>query len=1019
MLRKLLLPFLFVAFLASTALAQTGSITGTVTNEEGEPVPTANVFLVEIGQGDATNLEGEYTIDNVEPGTYTLRITFVGYADYIDQVTIEAGEELEKDVVLETGAVGLEELVVTGFGVESKIEYTGTASSVDVGQEIENVPVVNVGTALQGSVTGLQVSSASGTPGTPVDFNIRGVTSINAGGDPLIVLDGIPITGGEIDYGLSSPIGLLSSLDPQMIAEVTVLKGPVATAQYGSEGANGVVVITTKRGTAGETKYSFQYQYGTASRATPLPEVASAADHIMLYKEAIVNAELTDGDSDPVPAPADIPTPWWDGQTNTDWGDLMTNDSPITQSFRLGASGGSELATYYGSLSYQNSESVVRGSGYDRIGGQFNFTYDFNENIDVSNQFTGAFSELNGIREGNSYFANPLTSAAFLPQIAPAYNDDGSIYTGPLIFVYNPLYVIKNDVSRQRSYRLINSTQLNIDISENLLFTTEAGFDYAVLEEKTYSNPVHSYGANNGGYARTVYTRTFLGTLQSSLQYIWTINEDHTFDATVIGVAGLYNDRRIVASAEGFAALGLTEVASAATPSFTYGAPSQVTNLGAIAKAHYSYKDKIFVDGTLRREANSRFAQGYKWGTFYGIGAAYLLSAQDFIQNIEFIDLLKIRASYGETGNNAIGINEYQAFLGFASSYNGLPGIYPAQLGNVRLTWEKKRALEIGASFGLFNRVDSDVTVFRTKTSDLLYNVPLSLTTSFGSQITNVGELESSGIEASMEVDVIRTEDFLLSVNGNFTYVQNEVTQLPTDATGEELTLESFFKYNAVEGYAVGTWYMKEWAGVDPATGKPQWYVNDDDGTPGELTSDYFAANKTTLGATGVPTHYGSIGLRVNYKGFYAGASLYGSFGNKIYDIWARYQMNDGWVMLPFFSAYASQLDRWQEPGDITDVPRRIAGGNNFGNQHSSRFLYDGSYLRLKTVRLGYNVPVSLLNDLNVGVRGVNIFVVGRNLWTYKYDEDLQWDPQTGDNGFIDLFNQAQQAFTVGINLEF
>lgn len=1017
MLKKLLSTVFFIGFFVPlAALAQTGSIEGIVTDAEtGNTIPGANVLLLEVNRGAATNTEGHYEIDNVEPGTYTLRVTFVGYETYTDQVTIESNETLEHDVQLAAGAVGLDEVVVTGFGEESRIEYTGSASSINVSEQIENVPVVNVGTALQGAASGLNITSGSGTPGSQIEFNIRGVSSINAGGEPLVVLDGVPIITDSPQFGISTDQGVLASIPPQNIQSINVLKGPVATAQYGAEGANGVIVITTKRGTAGENQYSVSYKQGIVSRAVPFPEMVNAFEYAELYREGVINAARISGD--PVPDPSTITVPFaWNGTTNTIWRDYMTRDNPMTRSFQLSASGGTQQATYFGSLNYQNSESVVIGSGYKRFAGTFNFGYEFNENIDISNQFVGSFSELNGIREGSAYFANPTAAPLFMLPTAPILNEDGSIYIGPKLTQYNPLWVEKYDISRTRNYRLINSAKLNIDLLDNLAFHSEAGFDYSILTEKTYGNLVHGWAADLGGFARNVNNSIFQATLQNGFSYSYAINEDNALDARLVNTLKFYNFDQLVASGQGFATLGVTNLESASTPLLAEYSVEDGSLISFLAKVHYSYKDKVFFDGTIRREGNSRFAEGRRWGTFYGLGAGWLISAEDFLSDSEVISLLKIRASYGVSGNNAIGRNEYQALLNFDEAYAQQPAIYPGQLGNPLLTWEKKRSMEVGLQFAFFNnRIDGDVTVFRSKTYDLLYNVPLSRTTGFNEQLRNVGEMKAKGVEIGLNSQIIRNEDFAVSLGGNFTYVTNEVTQLPTDATGTELTVLDRMRYVA-EGHSVREWYMRTWAGVDPQTGLPLWEVNDGDDTPGEVTSVYSEAQPEYQGATPIPTHYGSIGLNINYKGFYAGASLFGSFGNKVYYGFAEYNYSDGEYIYP---SVANQLDRWQEPGDITDTPRVIAGGNNNSNGNSSRFLYDASYLRLQVLRVGYHLPSNLLNELNIGVRGVNIFVSGRNLWTYRFDDDLVWGPLVDDTGFIDVTNQAQRAFTAGINIKF
>lgn len=1004
---------------------QTGSITGTVTNKNGEPVPTANVLLVEIGRGTATNLDGEYSIENVPTGTYTLRVSFVGYKEYRDQVTIEDGEELVKNVILQKGAVGLEELIVTGFGRESKVEFSGSAAQVDIDQAIKNVPVVDVTGALQGSVSGLQIGSSSGTPGTKKNINIRGVSSINAGGSPLIVVDGIPVSTGDFESSgdvidnnsdVVSRMGLMATLNPQSIESITVLKGPVATAQYGARGSNGVIVITTKRGTAGETRYSVSIQSGTVSGAIDGPQPLNAYQAAELYIEGRQNAGL----------PVSNDLPFWNGPNddepgviNTNWKDLVMRDKATTQTFALSASGGNDKATFYGSINYQKKENIIITSEFSRIGANLNFTYNFDEYIYITNQFSGTYSDQIGFREAGAYWGNPLYAAYYQPAFTPAYLPDGTPNLDPLTG-YNSLFTVKHDKSNLRDYRILNSTQLNIDILDNLSFSSEVGIDYVVSEQELYQGPVHGGGQDVQGASSGIYTRQFIGTIQNSLKYIWDINADNALDIQFIQSAQLYDHYILSAKASGFGTRGLYNLASASIPKASYSANVGGSMLSFLGKVHYGFRDKIFVDATIRQEASSKFAKDSRWGTFYALGAAWLLSSEDFLAGTEWLDLLKLRTSYGITGNSAIGRNQYQAFLGYSVSYDNVAGAVPGQLGNRLLTWEKAQKTNIGLAFGLFNRIDGDLTFFYSNTYDLLYSVPRSRVTGFNSQLRNVGELVNKGIEFSLSVDVVKTQDFLLSMRGNITYLQNKITALPTDATGIPITIvDAGLRYVAVEGYPVNAWYMRTWAGVNPENGMPLWELNDGDGTPGEVTSNYADARPEYQGASGMPTHYGSIGLTVNYKGFYAGASLYGSFGALVYDSRGDGFMSDGADPLSASQGFVSQLKRWQKPGDITNVPKRIYQNTTRSNDNSSRYLYDGDYLRLQTVRLGYNVPVTFLSRLNIGIRSLNLFIVGNNMWTYRFDPDLVWDPETGDLGFVDFTGPPLKSITFGLNIQF
>lgn len=1011
---------------------QTGSITGTVTNEQGEPIPTANVLLVEVSRGAATNVDGEYTISDVEAGTYSLRVSFIGYKTYSDQVTITAGETLTKNVILKRGTETLEKLIVTGYGRQSKVEFTGSASQVNIEERLEHVPVVNVSSALQGAASGLQVAASSGTPGAKQNINIRGISSINAGGNPLIVVDGIPVgsgnfgsSGDAIDNNSDaiSRIGLMATLNPQSIKSITVLKGPVATAQYGARGSNGVIVITTKRGTRGETKYGFSMQYGTVSGAVEGPQSLNAFQAAELYKEGMRNANL--------PVPDDLP--FWDGETSTDWGELATRDHATTQSYVLSASGGSKKATFYGAINFQKKENIVITSEFSRVGANLNFSYDFSEDISITNQFSGSYSNQEGYRESDTYWGNPLATTYNVPSFFPAYDDDGTFNFD--LPQYNALFTVRHDKSKIRLSRIINSTQLNIDILDNLSFHSEVGIDYIVNEQELYQGPVHGGGADVNGAASGVYTRQFIGTIQNSLKYIWAINENNTLNAQLIQSAELYDKYLLSAQATGFATRGLYNLSSASVPRNGYSINVDGSRVSFLGKVHYGFKNKIFVDATLRQEASSKFANDYRWGTFYGVGAAWLISSEDFLSEARWLDLLKVRASFGITGNSSIGRNLFQAFLGYASSYDGQAGATPAQRGNTRLTWEKARKINIGLNFGLFNKIDGDITLFHSTTYDLLYAVPLSRTSGFNSQIQNLGELVNEGIELSLNVDVIRTEDFRLNVNGNFTYVRNEITELPTDASGNQLTIiNAGLRYKAVEGYPVNAWYMRTWAGVNKHNGMPLWYLNrkptQQEKSSGKafklerfgdqwLTSTYSMAESEYQGASPMPTHYGSVGFTLQYKGFTVGASLYGSFGAKIYDNNSDNYITDGATNLSLTGGLVSQLDRWQKPGDITEVPKRIYGNTTRSSDISSRFLYDADYLRLQTVRVGYNLPASILDQLNLGVRKLNIFVVGRNLWTYRFDPDLQWGPVTGDLGYVDFTYPMLKSITFGLNIQF
>lgn len=1010
MLKKLLCTLLFIGLFVPSAMAQSGTVKGKVIDSRnGETIPGANVLLVELERGAATGPNGSFTIEDVPSGTYTLRVTFVGYAAYEQQVEIGAGETLNKNIKLKPSKIGLEEVVVTGYGEVDESEFTGSVSQVST-NDIEGIPVSSISQSLQGKSTGLQISSVSGTPGSVQDVNIRGISSINASNNPLYVIDGVPVKSGEVQAsGATSSLGLMASLNSSNISNISVLKGAAATAQYGARGSNGVIVITTKDGSAGETNYSFSMQRGTSQRAVDGPEPLSASQWDELYREARVNAGLA-----PSMSAAQSP---WDGQTNTNWGDVATDDNAVTEEYNISASGGSENSTYYASINYMQQEGLNKTTGLKRVNARLNYSYDFAENITLSNKLSGSYVNQNGMLEGAAYFGNPAMAKYFMLPIDKVYNKDGSYNIDGLSNqVYHPLYILENNINRKRTDRVVNNTTLEIDVSENLIFTSKLGLDYVTNEEKYYDNPNHGDAAVENGSISDYYTRNFNWVWQNKLDYSLSVSANHQLDFKLLQEAQQNKYYTIQAAGENLATTGLPNLASTGKPTYAYSYSDDWSTLGFMGSVKYGYQDKAFIDGTYRYEGNSRFAPGNRWGSFWSVGSTYILSKESFFQDMDWLSFLKVRGSYGVTGNASIGLNEYQSFLSYGGSYNGQAAVSPAQLGNERLTWEKATSMEGALEFGFFNRINGGITYFYKKSTDLLYDVPLSRTTGHNERRSNVGSLYNRGLEGNLSIDVIQSDDYQWNVGGNITLVENKITELPEYANGENIIITGSYKHTAVEGYSIGTWHMPKWAGVDSQTGKPLWYVN---GKDGATTSDYSKAKAAYQGASAMPTTYGSINSRLSVKGFYAEASLYYSFGNKVYDIWADYMTSDG-QYVGFFNQYQSQYkNRWQEPGDKADNPQIIWGGNNQSNSLSSRYLYDGDYLRLQTLRFGYNVPSSFLSNLNVGVKSASIYFVGRNLWTYAYDEDLQYDPEVNDSGYLDFYAAPLETYTVGIKANF
>ena len=1018
MVKKLLfINFLALLFIPMSLFAQV-KISGKVTDaSSGETLPGANILIEELSRGSATSYEGTYVIENVPAGNYTIAVSYIGYKTKKSTITV-GNSDLVLDLKIEPDFLGLDEVVVTGYSQRDKQAFTGKVSTLGA-DKLESIPVASIDAALQGNVAGLNITSTTGTPGATQDIRIRGISSINAGADPLFVIDGVPVVNGNFAQSTAtSSLGVMANLNPSDIESITVLKDAVSTAPYGARGSNGVIVITTKQGKFGNTTYNVKYQKGTSDRAIDGPGALGSDDWVGLYVDRYNNS--LNGTSRPTAITKSDIT-FWDGTTDTDWGKLVQNDNAAMTDFAISARGGNKDTKFYISSNYLNQEGAQIGSDLDRFTGKVDVTHQLDKKINVSNSMTGSFVQQNGFLEGAGYFGSPVLAEFLLLPIDQPFNEDGTpATTGFRNSIFNPLYIQANDISRKRNARLLNNTKIDVSIMEGLSFNTRLAIDYLQTEEKYYRNPFYGDARPPvSGGVDEYSNRNFNYVWQNTLNYFYNPNVDNRLGVSVISEFQRNYYTSLNAYGQGIAAAGLFNLATTATPQGAWGATSDWATQAYMTLANYTWKNKLFFDGSLRYEGNSRFAADKRWGTFWSIGAGYALSQEEFIKSIGFIDNLKLRASYGKTGNAAIGLNQYQATVGFGS-YNDIASILTNQLGNGELTWETANSFDIGLDFGLFDRVNGSVTFFNKVSQDLLYAVPLSRTSGHTSQIQNIGELFNRGIELELNVDLVRTRDFTWNVGANLATLKNEVTKLAKDGNGDDIEIITGTRYGAKVGNAVNEWYMQEWAGVDPANGNPLWFkdIVDADGnvTGKETTSVYGEATRYAQGTNALPTLNAGITTRIEFKGFYASAQFNYAGGNQIYDTWGFLAQSDG-AFAGTYNQYTTALDYWTPTNTDATNPAPKVGGNLNSRGTSTRYLYDGDYIRLRTLNIGYNIPSSLVKQ--AGLRSATIYFVGQNLWTMVFDDKLKFDPEVDSGGFLDLNAQPMRSLTFGININF
>ncbi len=1014
---------LFLVFMVQLTFAQNKTVTGTVTDAEGLPLPSVTVQVQGTNVGALTDFDGNYSISAA--AGQKLVFSYVGFL----KQTITVGAQSEINVSLEVDAAELDEVIVLGYSTKGVEEVTGASVQIG-GDELAESPAVSVDQALQGKVAGLQISQSSGTPGSTQDIRIRGLSSLASSNEPLYVIDGVPVINSNSSGSNNrSSLNPLSAINSQDIESITVLKDASATAAYGARGSNGVIVVTTKKGKSGETQFSFSSQVGFQNDAFNKRDVLTGAQRIELTREALVNAYGANGTNGDFGFTTDnaiqlgvdfglLPaaTLDFDG-TDYDWDGEIKNEDALLQNYTFAASGGNEQSSFYASVGYNKTEATVVGAAFERLTGAFSFDRQLRDNINFTTSVNVSNTQQNPILEQGSFFSNPFITKYLMNPLNNPYNADGSpnpdLQFGSL---HNTLYVFENNITRNALTRAISNTKVDWELFDGFTFSNRFSADYQLTEYRNYENRVEGDSRNVNGSSETSDEKNYNFVYQGSFNYGFKLGENHNFDLTTLFEYQKNQNNYIYAYGENFPADGLTYIASASDNFDAFSSFSDWYNVSYLGLVNYNYAGKYVLDGTIRREGSSRFAPGKRFGTFGSVGAAWNIHREDFMANSIF-NTLRLRGSYGITGNNAVGLNAYQALLSFGADYSGNGGATPSQFGNPDLTWENGENFDIGLAFGLLkNRLSGSFTYFNRRTYDLLQAVPLSPTTGFGSQDRNLGEMTNKGIEAELSYDLIQTENFTWNIGGNFATVDNEVTELALGADGEPIDpLAGSTTRSTVVGKPAAAWFMRTWAGVDTETGLPTWFVN---GVDGEVTSNYNSAERVFQDdASALPTYSGGLSTRINFKGFFADANVYFAGGHKIYEQFAVFYLRTNSFTLGSFNGATELLDRWQQPGDVTDVPAVNYAQNNNFHSTSSRHLYDGDYIRLKNAAIGYNLPSAWANE--IGIDGLTLTLRGTNIATWVKDDGLRLDPEVRANGFTTLTTPPVESYTFGVNVKF
>lgn len=1010
--RIILLSFLIP--IINLSFSQNFIIKGKVTDQSGNNnLAGVTVMIKGTHNGTVTRSDGEFQITAEKENT-VLVFSFVGMKS--QEVRVDKDNLV---VALETDRIGIDEVVAVGYQSKVRKTITGSAFQVD-GKQIAAIPVASFDQALQGKMPGLVVSSPSGTPGTMQDLRVRGTGSILASNQPLIVLDGVPVI--NVDFSgepQRSTFGILSSLNVQDINSVTVLKDASATSAYGARGSNGVIVITTKNGSYGKTRFSFNSSVGFQNSATDGLKVLNGSQREELMLEAVhntYNVPIDEAYDFLIKNNLTSSLKTWNETYNrneSNWHDLLTNRNALLQNYSISASGSDGDSRYYASLGYNNTESIIVGNEFSRISGKLGFQRNFTPDLVFSANILISNTQQDAILEQTAYFGNPMSTRYLMSPWEQAYLADGkTLNTATTSSFYNTLYLLENDLFENDLTRGILNTSLEWKITGKLAFKTLYSGDYNVAAYHGYQNRVHGDGKPKGGSALQSVVRNYNWVSQNSIDYR-VLSGDNNLAIKLLVEYQENNNNSLSGSGEKFPADGLYYLSAASSNLDANAGFTNWKNISYLGMVNYNLKDKYLADITYRNEGSSLFAPGMRHGNFWSAGAAWNLNQENFMSGVRNLDVLRLRVSYGLSGNSAIGINQYQALLSYDKSYAGEGAVYPKQIGNPDLTWEKNRNFDAGFDYSFFDgRLKGFASWYHRYTFDLLQMVPLSHTTGHESMLMNVGSLVNRGFEAEITGEVIKSGDFSFSAGISFATVDNEVKELAKDAAGNEINIENATRKVAT-GHPLYGWYMRKWAGVNPENGKPQWFIN---GIDGEVTENYNAAKKEWQGESAIPKITSALNTHTEYRNFYFDLNFYYAGGHKIYEDVSILTHHSGYYTFLYYNGTEKLMERWQNPGDVTDVPKVVYGPSD-DSKESTRFLFDGDYIRMKDLVLGYRIPEKITSQIRF--EHAEIYLRGTNLLTFAKEKNLEYDPETGADGMTRFTTPPVKSIVFGINLNF
>lgn len=982
-MRKSILWFvLLTLFEIPYVLAQNGfRVTGQIISADDNQ-PVIGVSIIEKGttNGVITDVDGNYSI-MVTKSPASLQFSYIG----MKTVEKEFTATTRFDLKMESSAEMVDEVVVVAYGVRKKGTTTGSMSVVK-DKIMEAVPTPSFDQALQGQASGLQVLSSSGEPGAVANFKIRGINSINAGTEPLFILDGVAVSSEDF-----------SAINPSDIESVSVLKDASSTSIYGARAANGVIVITTKRGRVGDNgKIAVRAQYGVSSLAYGKWDVMNTTERLN-YEEEIGLRKAGSYDRELLE------------RTNIDWRDVVYNDAASFYSTEIQTSGATQGGfNYFISGNIFSQDGIAVGSSYDRYTFRANLEAKINNWFKVGSNATFAYEKISEAQEGEYTTSTPISASRLMLPYWNPYKEDGSwasaadgSWTGSNV---NPMEWQTTNWNDTNKWKVIATAFAELRPLPGLTLRTLGGIDFLDMRSNNETSPDFVGNQGEGAIGRGFSRATNL-TWTNTISYLFDIKDDHHFNV-LLGQEAVDNQ------SDAFSVIGrgqtnsyLVNLSAATRADIPTDSRSGSTYLSFFGRAEYNYLGKYFVDLSARRDASSRFGTNSRWANFWSVGTMWNAKAESFLENVSWLDNAQLLASIGTSGNSSIPDYDHLALVAGGPIYGlegqVLPGLAPYSKGNEDLTWEKTTILNITMKLGFLNRFNLTAEFYNKYTSDMLMAVPVSVVGGYSTRWSNMGAMVNRGVDLDLNVNVLKFKDFLWTVSANASYNKNEIKELYEGRDEYELSTTGLF---LKKGHSFGEFYTNRFAGVNPANGDALWYDKN-----GNLTNECLDEDKVLVGKSYIAPWQGGFGTSLSWKGLTVSTQF-----SWVADRWMmnndRYFNESNGTFVNYNQSKKMLYDRWKKPGDVATVPRY-----GIAAQLDSRFLEDASFLRWKNLMVSYTLPANLLAPLKV-VENIRVYAQGQNLLTFTKFQGM--DPESSMNIYAAQYPMSRQ-FSIGLEIGF